>query len=517
MRATSTVSIINLVSSFKGPLFLSKLLIIIVNTIPYMAAILSIVLLLGQNDKLFAAASNADALYLNVLFENLSNGGRIVDWHLTPAPYFFPDYLVFSLPFILFEETSLRITSNAVMQILLVALAFGWVLRNAGFENSFRLGGIAGLTLTLLSLFAGGPWVYSMISAHHFGVILTGLLILPFLMKHLSLGKAFSINGLAVFLLAGFIGLSDKISVPQIILPLTVAILVWKLLSKSLNVSALIAALLPFCGALVGMLSYPIIVSFDKSAHTKVTISFAQLETYLTHLPEQPLFLHMSVFFLVIACLCLVASHILFSPKIRDDFKILLVFFFCYSVIGNVASMFLLDGIALSSRYFIPAFVFPILMPLILIGSFAYISNIFLIGLITITLISLTSFQNAQSNSTMDLHLADIACIDRHIYGRKFKKGASSYWDAKEFQSYTRHDITVAQYTPNLEKYKWITANSFYSTTYDFVIVSDRRGIDYRLDIKAIRTRNECILKSQQCHTLTLLTCENGDRLKLDP
>ena len=76
-----------------------------------MAAILSIVLLLGQNDKLFAAASNADALYLNVLFENLSNGGRIVDWHLTPAPYFFPDYLVFSLPFILFEETSLRITS----------------------------------------------------------------------------------------------------------------------------------------------------------------------------------------------------------------------------------------------------------------------------------------------------------------------------------------------------------------------------------------------------------------------
>ena len=298
MRATSTVSIINLVSSFKGPLFLSKLLIIIVNTIPYMAAILSIVLLLGQNDKLFAAASNADALYLNVLFENLSNGGRIVDWHLTPAPYFFPDYLVFSLPFILFEETSLRITSNAVMQILLVALAFGWVLRNAGFENSFRLGGIAGLTLTLLSLFAGGPWVYSMISAHHFGVILTGLLILPFLMKHLSLGKAFSINGLAVFLLAGFIGLSDKISVPQIILPLTVAILVWKLLSKSLNVSALIAALLPFCGALVGMLSYPLIVSFDKSAHTQVTISFAQLETYLTHLPEQPLFLHMSVFFL---------------------------------------------------------------------------------------------------------------------------------------------------------------------------------------------------------------------------
>lgn len=497
--------------------FLGKFFTITVNTIPYIAGVVVTVLLLGQNDKLFSAASNADALYLNILFENLSNGGSIADWHLTPAPYFFPDYLVFSLPFILFQETSLRITSNAIIQILLVALIFGWALRNAGFENSFRLSGIAGLTLTLLSLFVGGPWAYSMISAHHFGVILTGLLILPFLMKHLSMGTAFSINGLAVFLLAGFIGLSDKISVPQIILPLTVAILVWKLLSKSLNVSTLIAALLPLCGALVGMLSYPIIVSLDKSAHTKVTISFAKLESYLTHLPEQPFFLHVSVFFLAIACVCLIASYVLFSPKRRDDFKILLVFFFCFSVIGNVASMFLLDGIALSSRYFIPAFIFPILMPLILIGSFAYISNIFLTGLITITLISFTSFQNAQPNTTKDRHLADIACIDQHIYGRKFKKGASSYWDAKEFQSYTRHDLTMAQYTPNLEKYEWITANSFYSTKYDFVIVSDRHGVDYKLDIDAIRSRSKCTLKSQQCHTLTLLTCENGDRLKLDP
>lgn len=487
------------------------------NTVPYLGSIMSIALLLGQNDKLFAAASNADALYLNVLFENLSNGGSIADWHLTPAPYFFPDYLVFSLPFILFQETSLRITSNAIMQILLVALAFGWTLRNAGFENSFRLGGVAGLTLTLLSLFAGGPWAYSMISAHHFGVILTGLLILPFFMKHLSLGKAFSVNGLAVFLLAGFIGLSDKISVPQIILPLTVAMLVWKLLSKSLNVPALIAALLPLCGALFGMFSYPIIVSFDKSAHTKVTVSFTQLESYLTHLPEQPFFLHLSVFFLVIACVCLICSYVLFSPKRRDDFKILLIFFFCFSIIGNVSSMFLLDGIALSSRYFIPTFVFPILMPLILIGSFAYISNIFLTGLITITLISLISFQNVQPNSTKDRRLNDIACIDKHIYGRKLKKGASSYWDAKEFQSYSRHDLTMAQYTSKLEKYEWITANSFYSITYDFVIVSDRRGVDYKLDIDAIRSRNECILKSQQCHTLTLLTCENGDGLKLDP
>src|SRR5258706_4977859 len=39
---------------------------------------------------------NSDLLYLPTLFSDLlSRGGRLSDWFLTPAPYFFPDYPIY--------------------------------------------------------------------------------------------------------------------------------------------------------------------------------------------------------------------------------------------------------------------------------------------------------------------------------------------------------------------------------------------------------------------------------------
>jgi len=39
---------------------------------------------------------HSDALYLPVLFDDLlKRGGSLSDWLLTPAPYFFPDMLVY--------------------------------------------------------------------------------------------------------------------------------------------------------------------------------------------------------------------------------------------------------------------------------------------------------------------------------------------------------------------------------------------------------------------------------------
>ena len=42
-----------------------------------------------------AAAFTSDGMYLPVLCADLfEHGGRIWDWYLTPAPYFFPDYAI---------------------------------------------------------------------------------------------------------------------------------------------------------------------------------------------------------------------------------------------------------------------------------------------------------------------------------------------------------------------------------------------------------------------------------------
>ncbi len=60
-----------------------------------------IVFYLGGHSFRGYLVENSDLLYLPTLFSDLiSKRGRISDWFLTPAPYFFPDYLVIVVLFL---------------------------------------------------------------------------------------------------------------------------------------------------------------------------------------------------------------------------------------------------------------------------------------------------------------------------------------------------------------------------------------------------------------------------------
>ena len=60
----------------------------------------------------------------------LSKGGHLGDWYLTPAPYFFPDYIVYLVAHLLGPSIYVRIAIFAAAQTLVVFAAF-WLAKYA--------------------------------------------------------------------------------------------------------------------------------------------------------------------------------------------------------------------------------------------------------------------------------------------------------------------------------------------------------------------------------------------------
>ncbi|HTI42973.1 MAG TPA: hypothetical protein VL693_14195 [Vicinamibacterales bacterium] len=128
---------------------------------------------------------NSDLLYLPALFSDvLSRGGHLSDWHLTPAPYFFPDYLMYFVAYISGSTTYVRIVLFSLVQTI-VTLAVLWLLaRGLSRPNAFICAATATLVLVWLALTAGEPFVILLASASHFGAFLSSLLLAALWLHH---------------------------------------------------------------------------------------------------------------------------------------------------------------------------------------------------------------------------------------------------------------------------------------------------------------------------------------------
>ena len=103
---------------------------------------------------------NSDALYLPTLFSDIfQNNGRIKDWLLTPAPYFFPDYPAFMLAYLIGSTPYSQIILFALIQTTLTFFAIWFVASVTTKVNSFLAATTGLVVLVSLALSAGEPFV----------------------------------------------------------------------------------------------------------------------------------------------------------------------------------------------------------------------------------------------------------------------------------------------------------------------------------------------------------------------
>lgn len=167
---------------------------------------------------------NADVLYIPTLFSDLlAKQGHFQDWFLTPAPYFFPDYLMFLLAYLLGSGPYIQILIFALLQ---VSLTFGaiWLLAKQVLDNAHALLTAAAVSILLvwLALTASQPFVLFLVIGFHYGTFLISIIFMALWLqiKDSRENQSQRLVYVLLALLAFLIAVSDRLFIAQTLAPL---------------------------------------------------------------------------------------------------------------------------------------------------------------------------------------------------------------------------------------------------------------------------------------------------------
>ncbi len=171
---------------------------------------------------------NSDTFYLPMLFDDLlREGGRLSSWHLTPAPGFFPDMVLFFLARSLTENTLLNFTVFSALQVGLAFLAALVMIRAFDpaqpqrSERGLVFGVFFFTAIALFSYRGAAPYVHIFLPVYRFGAIFNTLILTSCMFLALDSRRVAGRVGLG--LIAMVATATDLMFVPMVIVPAIVA------------------------------------------------------------------------------------------------------------------------------------------------------------------------------------------------------------------------------------------------------------------------------------------------------
>lgn len=483
------------------------------------------------NDQILSALFNADALYLPALIDDLfKQGGQLSDWYLTPAPYLFPDSIIYSIAWLLGESPAEKILAFAVLQIA-ISTAFAYLI----YHNFVKTNAGSAAVLTAISLIflgitigststlskTGNGYLFIFTSAFHYGVFLAQLAFLCIAFLYKNADKSRKPIWIAILSTIAFTSaLSDSLFIVQFSIPFIGTLLASRVTAKNIGLytPSLITATL--FSSLLGMKSYDFFISNNTKYPISIEVDkFDQQANFLHNFfldlfNQQPL---LAIF--LIAFYGLALTSIFYWPKtiINKKESIFLRFLLTFSFISaltTITATTVVTNLSSGPRYLIPIFYWPPIIAISMVALFIRSHQFQLIALSLLSILALKFIGNDSSlNNQTATQPTDISCIIENINASGLSRGIATYWDAKPIQVFSGGKIKVAQYTGDLNEHRWITSGSFYQKTYDFAIVSEDQIEVYKLDRDKIIRANGDPKKEINCGQKTLLTYPRGQML----
>lgn len=190
---------------------------------------------------------NTDQLILAAIYEDIFlEGNPFTQWHLTPAPYFFPDMLLYFPVRALSGNFLVAHFVYTTVQVFIILLLFRWVIRklDANIPDSIFIAGHTIIGLYILGGVISHTYLFSQMIlsiAQHSGNIISALLVAGLA---LSAEKKKSIRPyILLFFLIIFSVASDKLIVPIIIAPYTIMIICRFMISRNISGWAILMVL----------------------------------------------------------------------------------------------------------------------------------------------------------------------------------------------------------------------------------------------------------------------------------
>lgn len=484
-----------------------------------MVALCALAFTLHAGHPVQAHLVHSDALYLPVLFEDvLRRSGSLGDWFLTPAPYFFPDFLLY-LPAWLAAGSMLgQTTLFALLQTVLTAGAVFLVARTALPGAGLQSAAALATLLVWLGLHADDPFVRLFSSAHHYGAFIAALL-LAALWLGLDGSRRRRPMEAAAALLVYLATLSDALFLVQAVMPLLAAALLHRRDAGTATAPRR-AVLLLLAPAVLAMVSYRFVVAHPtrypaRLGLDRLSANLGETGTiFATLFGQQPL-LAAALSLALLAGLACIAACLRRGTRLALPYQVrLLLTFAALSCAATMAVMLLSTTVQPVPRYLITP-----LSALLVAGWFALAARLgprsrFAaagLALVFSSLLVADAWQlRGQHSTARYFYPEQVACIDQALGAAGARHGIAQYWDAKRLQGLSRHQLTVAQYTGELAPMEWITSQRFFAAGYDFAIVAGQEAPPFRLPREQLIALGGEPVRTVDCGDRSVLLFEPG-------
>lgn len=492
----------------------------------WVAAFVALLVIFRAGHPAQAHLVHSDALYLPVLFDDLARqGGRLADWFLTPAPYFFPDMPLYGLAWLAGDDVFAQTMTFALLQTALMALAIYLLARQALADARLPAAAALSIVFIWLGLHADDPFVRLFASAHHYGAFIAALLLCA-----LWLGQDTDrANGRNRFALAAIAGitfvttLSDALFLAHTALPMLAAALLCRH-GAAPATRPRRAALLLLVPALAGMLAYRFVVTHPTRFPTRLSLSDLPrnldeiINICSTLFGGRPLLAAALLLSLGFGAACTLAS--LRRRSLPGVPRPLHLFgaFAALSCLASIAALLLSKNVLPVPRYLIGALSMPLIAGLFALVHFLDARWRHAGPMLCLALcLAFSGLLASQAWPLRDVRDTDryyypeqVACIDRTLAAAGARYGMAQYWDAKRLQALSRQPLTLAQYTGELGQMEWITSTRFYRPNYDFAIIAGQESAEFRLPRARVAALGGEPAQEVACGDRTVLLYETG-------
>lgn len=432
---------------------------------------------------------NSDALYLPVLMNNLIHqNGSLSDWYLTPAPYFFPDMLVFYISAMATADLFWQLLIYGCLQVFLTFVIVLSVFKQLKLKNYLLASAVLCVVMVSLAALSIGPYPYLLVSAFHFGSFMSTLAVASCWLAYTRADRNYKkwIFICLLCSLAYFSALSDNLFQAEAIIPFFASVVVFNLRNFRANHKQFLTMLGVVAAAFLGSYSYKFLVAHQTRNNAylrpyKLLDNWDVIGPILKQFASQNLIYTALAFFTIAFCVYyvfkLLTERELPSQEKQNGW---LVCFFMLSVFSNISLVLLID-IYPAERYLIAFYTLPAVLFIYLfaraIESFSEKVAHRFFWTIIFFIIAFVSAKNYLANGVRYKHYPDaVSCVDRALAEQNAFNGLSEYWNAKYLQALSTLQIEIAQFDADLAEKRWITSDKFFRDKYDFIVLSENDG-----------------------------------------
>ena len=453
-------------------------------------------------------AFDTDALNIpTVVADLVSHHGSLSNWWLSPAPYLYPDALLFVPAHLLGSTAYVRIVTYMALQLAALWWALLWTARRAGHQRPQRFAAVTVAVLAWAGINSTAPFNQLFVAGFHAGGFIASLFLVGLCIgsaeDHAFTRRAYELGTISA--LTFMLVLSDSIVLVQTVAPLVVLLLLMAACGSRRRMRHVWTAGVLAVAAAAGHVAYPHLVAHPTRyplvlTGEKISSNFAAVRGLVSgYLGDHTAALPVLLVFAVVAC---VATIRVVRRLQRNRSVENLVVWCALSVVTTVAGVGLATTNEVTIRYFLPVVVLPLVGILLVATSpHSVTGGLSVLAALACTVAVVSGAVRLTRDNGMQLSFrpAEITCIDDAISSIDGRHGIAQYWDAKYVQSLSGLDITLAQYMDNLLPMRWITTDSYFTGAYDFAIVTKAPPSPWVLSVDLITAGNGQPLRTVDC------------------